>query len=350
MAERKVGVPIPPKKMERVAELIGMGLSHSETAGAAGVAERTVARILSKPEYRKMADDVRKRRQSVTVQAAAVVQDLLTAETHDGKPDMASRQRGAELVMKNPELLEHVEELADDDESMLPGVVLRFPWSVLPEYSLFSEAGDAAEAHSAARPNDENGITLPPAEDAAAEAAFADVEPVIEDEPEPEPLTPPADLDLEPPRDEQPNGMSYDTAVAAGRLPPLAVSDVSPPAPETPTIPDQDVEHPTPTGTDGCDCPPYPADAPYPACPHDLRGPPGVPGPTGGETEADLLAAFAKPSTTEPTIRTEPGGALVATYPEQTLTIPPEPVQEELEPPEDLNLTAGDLFSEDDLA
>ncbi len=36
------------------------------------------------------------------------------------------------------------------------------------------------------------------------------------------------------------------------------------------------------SGTDLCKCPVEPG-APYPACPHDIRGPEGTPGPTGSQ-------------------------------------------------------------------
>jgi hypothetical protein len=87
---------------------------------------------------------------------------LLVAVNHKGEPDVAARQRGAELVMKNPELLREVEQLEGEDDSLLPGVVLRFPWDGASTDSLISGGGAATEAVSTDQPEPENGTTLSP--------------------------------------------------------------------------------------------------------------------------------------------------------------------------------------------
>jgi len=85
---------------------------------------------MSDPSYRKIADDGRRERESMAGQAAAVVRDLLHATNSDGTPNQELRRKGAELFVKNPKLLD-----AEDapDDTMLPGVVLRFPWRTIPD-------------------------------------------------------------------------------------------------------------------------------------------------------------------------------------------------------------------------
>ncbi len=171
MAQKPVGQALDPKIQKRCAELIGMGLSHREAAGACDISEASVARILKKPEYRKIADDVRQRHTSVTAQAAAVVQELLNAVDDHGDPAMMMRKMGAELVMKNPALLESVE--PQDDDTLLPGVVLRFPWGAEDEKSRDSREGGDPEAEVAPSEDSENGSTV--------QEAFAEVVEALDD-------------------------------------------------------------------------------------------------------------------------------------------------------------------------
>jgi len=156
------GKALDPKTQERAAELVGMGLSQREAAGACGISEKSVERILRKPEYRKVADDTRRRRTSVTAQAANVVQELLGAVDGSGDPNMMLRKMGAELVMKNPTLLESVEDV--DDNGLLPGVVLRFPWGAgVGDFGSRAEGhGERREASAAVTPESENGLTDAP--------------------------------------------------------------------------------------------------------------------------------------------------------------------------------------------
>lgn len=202
--DKRPGKAIDPAVQARAAELVGMGLSQREAAGAVGISDKSVERILRKPEYKKLADDVRKKRTSVTVQAAAVVQELLGATNKDGTPDMSSRQRGAELVMKNPQLLEHVEDLQDEDDSLLPGVVLRFPWSSTSTAPVVSDSRDSeptehAEANFALDAESEYGTTLPSeAENGIDVPAPTPVETLNLEEPEPDPVPVPVEQPVPP--------------------------------------------------------------------------------------------------------------------------------------------------------
>lgn len=125
MAER--GKAIPPKDKQRVAELLGLGLTMEEAGGAKGISRASVDRIMAQPEYRKIRDDMLKQRTSMKVEVAAVLRSALTATDDDGNPIHSARQRAAELYAKNPELFDLAEGLDDDEDGMLPGVVLTFP-------------------------------------------------------------------------------------------------------------------------------------------------------------------------------------------------------------------------------
>lgn len=136
-AERKKGQPLDPKIKHRAAELIGMGLTWVESAGACAISERTIERIMQDPAYRKVSDDTRKKRTSMSSQVAEVLRELVEATDANGDPNMALRQRGAELYAKAPEMFDIVDE--DGEDALLPGVVLRFPHPAIPDPSAFVE-------------------------------------------------------------------------------------------------------------------------------------------------------------------------------------------------------------------
>jgi hypothetical protein len=117
--------PIDPKRKERYAELVGLGLSHPEAAGATGISERSGERLMAEPGYRKIAAEARRGR-GLQGEVAQVVRDLLAAVQADGvTPDLRLRQKGVEAYLKNPALLD-----AEDEEELLPdGVVLVYPRS-----------------------------------------------------------------------------------------------------------------------------------------------------------------------------------------------------------------------------
>jgi hypothetical protein len=130
--------PIDPKKKERYAELIGLGLSHPEAAGATGVSERSGERLMAEPGYRKIAEEARRGR-GMQGEVAQVVRDMLAAVRPDGRPDLAIRQKGVEAYMKNPELID-----AEDEAELLPyGVIEVYP--VPPSVRAALDAYDAEE-------------------------------------------------------------------------------------------------------------------------------------------------------------------------------------------------------------
>lgn len=125
--------PIDPKRKERYAELIGLGLSHREASGATGISERSGERLMAEPGFRTIAAEA-KRGRGLQGEIAEVVRDLLMAVKPDGTPDFAMRQKGVEAYMKNPALLDGI-----DDEELLPhGMILSVP---LPPHLRDAEEG-----------------------------------------------------------------------------------------------------------------------------------------------------------------------------------------------------------------
>ena len=137
--------PLDQKTKERYAELIGLGLTHPEAAGATGISERSGQRLMAEPAYRKIAGDLKRKRTSMSAEAASVVRDLLRAVNHDGTPDLDKRRQGAEMAAKYSDALDSGD--ADLEDEMLPGVVkhtiLVFPNPNIPDPNapvVFTEA------------------------------------------------------------------------------------------------------------------------------------------------------------------------------------------------------------------
>jgi hypothetical protein len=127
--------PADPIKLHRACELLGIGLTQPEAAGATGIGERTLRRaIAERPEYSRVVKETREARNTGAAAAAAVVRDLLEAVNHDGTPDYNRRKQGAELYARYPSILD-----ADPtnvlEDKMLPGVknILVFPWAGDPD-------------------------------------------------------------------------------------------------------------------------------------------------------------------------------------------------------------------------
>jgi hypothetical protein len=88
---------------------------------ATGISTRLGERLMSRPEYRKIAEEA-KRGREVRGEVEEEIRDLLSATHDDGTPNLLLRARGVEMWLK---------EAALGDEGggnpLLPGVVLRFP-------------------------------------------------------------------------------------------------------------------------------------------------------------------------------------------------------------------------------
>ncbi len=118
--------PLDPKVKQRIAELIGLGLTQKEVARATVVSAKSVERTLADPEYRTIAEDAKRGRVAGAAAVASVIRELLQATNQDGTPNRLLRQKGAELAYKHPKYLEAAEDEAG--EELLPeGVILRYP-------------------------------------------------------------------------------------------------------------------------------------------------------------------------------------------------------------------------------
>ncbi len=117
---------IEPKVAQRFAELVGLGLTQHEAARAVGIGPSTGERLLTKPQYREIAERGRKERNGISADLARVIEDLLTAEDAAGAANYTLRAKGAELALRYSDALEGV--LPDEEDgALLPGVILVFP-------------------------------------------------------------------------------------------------------------------------------------------------------------------------------------------------------------------------------
>lgn len=110
--------PIDSKAKERYAELIGLGLSHREAAGATGISERSGERLMAAPQYRKIAEETKKRGRGEEGALGRVIRELLEANAEDGNPNYPLRNKGAELVHRYPDAF--AAEAEGDLEELLP--------------------------------------------------------------------------------------------------------------------------------------------------------------------------------------------------------------------------------------
>jgi hypothetical protein len=64
--------PIEPEVARRFAELVGLGLTQHEAARAVGIGASTRERLLTKPEYREIAERARRERNGISADLARV--------------------------------------------------------------------------------------------------------------------------------------------------------------------------------------------------------------------------------------------------------------------------------------
>jgi hypothetical protein len=118
--------PIDSKTKKRYAELIGLGLSHREAAGATGISERSGERLMAAPQYRKIAEETEKRGRGMEGELGRVIRELLEANDEDGNPNYLLRDKGAELVHRYPDAF--AAEAEGDVEELLPhGIFVVYP-------------------------------------------------------------------------------------------------------------------------------------------------------------------------------------------------------------------------------
>ncbi len=94
---------IEPKVKERFAELVGLGCTLHEASSAMGFSDASGDTIISQPEYRKIADDV-KRRRGLRDQSSEFIAESFQATYTDDKgtvrPDVDRRQWATEQLGK----------------------------------------------------------------------------------------------------------------------------------------------------------------------------------------------------------------------------------------------------------
>jgi hypothetical protein len=72
---------------DRFAELVGLGCTQHETAREVGIGASTGERLLTRPEYRAIADRARRERSGVTADLAHAIKALLAAKDEAGQPN-----------------------------------------------------------------------------------------------------------------------------------------------------------------------------------------------------------------------------------------------------------------------
>ena len=111
--------PVDKEVAHRFAELVGLGCTQHEAAGAVAIGTRTGERLMTKPEIRQIVEETRAR--SGRGEGDPEIWALLEATDEEGNPDWERRMKGVELAL---------EQLAGESgcgQGLLPGVVLRFP-------------------------------------------------------------------------------------------------------------------------------------------------------------------------------------------------------------------------------
>jgi hypothetical protein len=96
----------------RFAELVGLGATQHEAAGAVGIGTRTGERLMTKPEIRQVVEQTR-----TAADGDPAILALLRATDEEGNPDWVQRLKGVELALPS---------LAGESggRDMLPGVTL----------------------------------------------------------------------------------------------------------------------------------------------------------------------------------------------------------------------------------
>lgn len=108
--------PVDKQVAHRFAELVGLGLTQHEAAGAVGIGTRTGERLMTKPEIRQVVEQTRTARDG-----DPAIWALLEATDEAGNPDWQQRLKGVELALAD---------LAGESGSsggLLPGCVYVFP-------------------------------------------------------------------------------------------------------------------------------------------------------------------------------------------------------------------------------
>lgn len=115
--------PLDQRTKERAARLVGLGLTQAEAAGAIGISTTTVERLLRLTEFKQIAEDERRRRESPAAEVARIVRDMLEST------DPRTKERAAELYMRHKDVIDAHDQRLDAEDELLPGCysVIVFP-------------------------------------------------------------------------------------------------------------------------------------------------------------------------------------------------------------------------------
>jgi hypothetical protein len=111
--------PVDKEVAHRFAELVGLGLTQHEAAGAVGIGTRTGERLMTKPELRQVVEQTR-----TAGDGDPTIRALLAATDETGNPDWVQRAKGVELALAE---LASLAGESGGKGSLLPGVTVRFP-------------------------------------------------------------------------------------------------------------------------------------------------------------------------------------------------------------------------------
>jgi hypothetical protein len=102
--------PVDKQVAHRFAELVGLGLTQHEAAGAVGIGTgtRTGERLMTKPEIRQVVEETRAAGPGIG-DGDPEIWALLRATDEEGNPDWERQAKGAELA------LDHLARLAGED-------------------------------------------------------------------------------------------------------------------------------------------------------------------------------------------------------------------------------------------
>ena len=109
--------PVDKQVAHRFAELVGLGLTQHEAAGAVGIGTRTGERLMTKPEIRQVVEQTRTARDG-----DPAIWALLEATDEAGNPDWQQRLKGGGAGARRPRRRERKQR-----EACFPARVYVFP-------------------------------------------------------------------------------------------------------------------------------------------------------------------------------------------------------------------------------
>src|SRR6266540_7444873 len=117
--------PVAKEVAHRFAELVGLGCTQHEAAGAVAIGTRTGERLMTKPEIRQIVEETCAR--SGRGEGDPEIWALLEATDEEGNPAWERRLKGVELAL---------EQLAGEGgrgQGLLPGCELRLIMPLSPD-------------------------------------------------------------------------------------------------------------------------------------------------------------------------------------------------------------------------